>query len=31
MILTIIPLWYSWKWWSNIELNTPTTELEMKE
>lgn len=26
MIITVILLWYGWKWWSNIELNTPTVE-----
>ena len=31
MILSMIPLWYGWKWWSNIDLNEPTVEPEMNE
>ena len=26
MILASIPLWYGWKWWSNIEVDSPTLD-----
>ena len=31
MILATIPLWLSWKWWSNIELESATSEPEISE
>ncbi len=31
MILATITLWLSWKWWSNIELESATSEPETSE
>jgi len=31
MILATIPIWYGWKWWSNIELDATSVEHEMSE
>ena len=31
MILATIPLWLSWRWWSNIELESATSEPEISE
>ena len=31
MILATITLWLSWKWWSNIELESATSEPEISE
>ena len=31
MILATITLWFSWKWWSNIELESATSEPETSE
>ena len=31
MILAAIPIWYGWKWWSNIELETSSMEQEISE
>jgi len=31
MILASITLWLSWKWWSNIELESGTSEPETSE
>ncbi len=31
MILATIPLWFVWKWWSNIELESATMDPETSE
>jgi membrane protein DedA with SNARE-associated domain len=31
MILSTIPLWYGWKWWSNIEINSATLDSKTNE
>ena len=31
MILASVTLWFSWKWWSNIELESGTSEPETSE
>ena len=31
MILASVTLWFSWKWWSNIELESVTSEPETSE